>query len=187
METRANYVLIGAFTLAGIVLGLGFFVWLAKFQIDRQYAYYDVLFDDVSGLSRAADVRFSGLLGRAGGRRSTSTTTGSGRVRVRIEVAAGTPIHEGATAQLQAQGVTGVSLVALAGRRRRRSRCCARRRRAACPVIQGQRSVVQSLTEDAPDLLAESIKLVRDFQGIVGSENQAKVAGDPRQRRGGFG
>ena len=61
METRANYVLIGACTLVAIVLGLGFFVWLAKFQVDRQYAYYDVLFDNVSGLNRAADVRFSGL------------------------------------------------------------------------------------------------------------------------------
>ena len=67
METRANYVLIGACALVGILLGLGFFVWLAKFQIDRQYAYYDVLFDNVSGLSRAADVRFSGLSRRAGG------------------------------------------------------------------------------------------------------------------------
>ena len=43
-------------------------------------------------------------------------------------------------------------------------------------MIQGQRSVVQSLTEDAPDLLAESIKLVKEFQGLVGAENQAKVA-----------
>ena len=42
METRANYVLIGACTLLAIMLGLGFFVWLAKFQVDRQYAYYDV-------------------------------------------------------------------------------------------------------------------------------------------------
>ena len=43
-------------------------------------------------------------------------------------------------------------------------------------MIQGQRSVVQSLTEDAPDLLQESIKLVQDFQQIVGGENQARVA-----------
>ena len=94
------------------MLGLGFFVWLAKFQIDRQYAYYDVLFDNVSGLSRAADVRFSGLsVGQVVSLELDET--GSGRVRVRVEVAADTPIHEGATAQLQAQGVTGVSLVSL--------------------------------------------------------------------------
>ena len=112
METRANYVLIGACALVGILLGLGFFVWLAKLQIDRQYAYYDVLFDNVSGLSRAADVRFSGLsVGQVVS--LDLDDEGSGRVRVRIEVAADTPIHEGATAQLQAQGVTGVSLVSI--------------------------------------------------------------------------
>jgi phospholipid/cholesterol/gamma-HCH transport system substrate-binding protein len=175
METRANYVLIGAFTLAGIVLGLAFFVWLAKFQIDRQYAYYDVLFEDVSGLSRAADVRFSGLsVGQVVSLELNNQ--GAGRVRVRIEVASDTPIHEGATAQLQSQGVTGVSLVSVSGGDSDKPLL---RETAAggVPVIPGERSVVQSLTEDAPDLLTESIKLVRDFQGIVGSENQAKVAG----------
>jgi phospholipid/cholesterol/gamma-HCH transport system substrate-binding protein len=174
METRANYLLIGATALAGIVLGLAFFGWLAKFQIDRQYNYYDVLFSDVSGLGRAADVRFSGLsvgqvvsLDLAG--------DGSGQVRVRIEVAAGTPIHEGATAQLQSQGVTGVSLVSL--NPGDSSKPLLREMTPGeVPIIPGQRSVVQSLTEDAPDLLAESIKLVKEFQGLVGQENQDRVA-----------
>ena len=61
METRANYVLIGAVTLFGIVAGFVFFIWLASVQMDRQYDHYDILFNDVSGLSQAADVRFNGL------------------------------------------------------------------------------------------------------------------------------
>jgi phospholipid/cholesterol/gamma-HCH transport system substrate-binding protein len=173
METRANYVLIGACALAGILLGLAFFVWLAKVQIDRQYAYYDVLFDNVSGLSRAADVRFSGLsVGQVVS--LDLANDGSGRVRVRIEVDAGTPIREGATAQLQAQGVTGVSLVSLNPGDAEKPLLRATTR--GVPEIPGQRSVVQSLAEDAPDLLAESIKLVKEFQTIVGRENQDRVA-----------
>jgi phospholipid/cholesterol/gamma-HCH transport system substrate-binding protein len=35
METRANYVLIGAFTLFGILGSLGLFLWLAKVEADR--------------------------------------------------------------------------------------------------------------------------------------------------------
>ena len=152
METRANYVLIGACALVGILLGLGFFVWLAKFQIDRQYAYYDVLFDNVAGLSRAGDVRFSGL---SVGQVVSLDLAGDqgGQVRVRVEVAADTPIHEGATAQLQAQGVTGVSAVAITPGDT--SKPLLRTTTSGVPVIQGQRSVVQSLTEDAPDLLTE--------------------------------
>ena len=53
METRANYVLIGAFTLAGILGTLGFILWLAKVQVDRQFAYYDIRFESVSGLGAA--------------------------------------------------------------------------------------------------------------------------------------
>ena len=166
--------LIGACTLVAIVLMLGFFVWLAKFQVDRQYAYYDIYFDSVSGLNRAAEVRFSGLT--VGQVQSLELATdGTGRVRVRVEVAAETPIREGATAQLQSQGVTGVSFVSItpgpAGAP------LMRRTDSGIPVIPGERSVVQSLTEDAPDLLRESIQLVREFQNIVGTENQAKVTG----------
>ena len=61
METKANYILIGAFTLIGILIGFGFVLWLAKVEVDRQYAYYDILFDNVSGLSEAGDVRYNGL------------------------------------------------------------------------------------------------------------------------------
>lgn len=53
METRANYILIGAFTLLSMLGALGLFLWLAKVEIDRQYAYYDILFEDVSGLGAA--------------------------------------------------------------------------------------------------------------------------------------
>ena len=67
METRANYVLIGAFTLAGIVLGLAFFVWLAKIQIDRQYAYYDVLFDERLGPQPGGGRALQRPFGRTGG------------------------------------------------------------------------------------------------------------------------
>lgn len=172
METRANYVLIGLCTVLGVLAGLGFFIWLAKWQSDRQYAYYDVYFDSVSGLSRAGEVRFSGLtVGQVAN--LELARDGTGRVRVRLEVDADTPIREGATAQLQAQGVTGVSLVAIT--QGGASSPLLTETTEGIPVITGQRSVVQSLTEDAPDLLAESIKLVKEFQNLIGGQNQAHV------------
>ena len=48
METRANYVLIGAFTLAGLP-DRGFFLWFAQLELDRQFAYYDVVFTPSRG------------------------------------------------------------------------------------------------------------------------------------------
>ena len=183
METRANYVLIGACAIIGIVLGLGFFVWLAKFQIDRQYAYYDVLFDNVAGLSRAGDVRFSGL---SVGQVVSLDLAGDegGQVRVRVEVAADTPIHEGATAQLQSQGVTGVSAVAITPGDTSKPLL---RQGGGVPVIQGQRSVVQSLTEDAPDLLTEIDQARPRLPADRRRREPGAGRGDPRQRREGVG
>lgn len=174
METRANYVLIGACALVGIVLGLAFFVWLAKFQVDRQYAYYDIMFDDVSGLSRASDVRFGGL--SVGQVMSLDLdVTGGGLVRVRVEVDADTPVHEGATAQLQPQGVTGVSLVSLTGGDLTKP-LLRDATKGGVPVIRGQRSVVQSIAEDAPALIAQARVLIEDLQAIVSPANLDKVA-----------
>lgn len=173
METRANYVLIGAAALMAILLGLGFFVWLAKLQVDRQYAYYDILFDDVSGLSRASDVRFSGLsVGQV--MALDIDRTGGGLVRVRVEVAADTPIHDGASAQLKAQGVTGQQLVAISGGDPTKP-LLRDTAKGGVAVLRGQRSVVQSIAQDAPALIAQARVLVQDMQQIVGPANQARV------------
>lgn len=172
METRANYVVIGLCTVIGVLVGLGLFIWLAKWQSDRQWNYYDVYFDNVSGLSRASEVRFSGLgVGQVSDLELAGD--GTGRVRVRLEVDANTPIREGASAQLQAQGVTGVSVVSIT--QGDAAKPLLRETTDGIPVLPGQRSVVQSLTEDAPDLLQESIKLVKEFQNLVGGQNQAYV------------
>ena len=61
METRARFVLIGLFTVLGFVAGLGVLLWLAKVQIDRTYAQYEIVFDTVAGLSETGAVRYNGV------------------------------------------------------------------------------------------------------------------------------
>ena len=174
METRANYVLIGVFTLLAIVGGLGFLVWLARFEVNRQYDYYDVIFDNVSGLSRASDVRFNGLtVGQVTA--IDLSEEHRGKVRARIEVTGGTPITEDTTAQLAAQGVTGVSYVSLTSGRD--DAALLRPESGKVPEIIARRSVVEALTEDAPDLVNEAITLVKSLQSFIGPDNQAHVSG----------
>ncbi len=172
METRANYVLIGAFTLAGIVAALGFFIWLANLQLDRQYAYYDITFDNVSGLSVAGSVNFNGV--------SVGQVTqidlypkDPAKVLVRVQVDSNTPIKADTTAQLKAQGVTGMSMVELTGGSA--GSPLLRDTVDGVPVIEGQRSVVQALSEDAPNLVAEALKLMRDLRSFVNPGNQSYV------------
>ncbi|KUJ73146.1 hypothetical protein AVO45_15485 [Ruegeria marisrubri] len=168
METRANYILIGAFTLAGILGLFGFLLWLAKVEVTRQYAYYDVLFDNVSGLSTAGDVRFNGLpVGQVVSLRLDEDDPS--KVRVRLEVDAQTPIKTDTIAELQSLGVTGVSYVALTGGSPEAELL------EPGQVIQSRRSALQSLFEGAPELLNKAIDLLEDLQSVVDEQNRQAV------------
>jgi phospholipid/cholesterol/gamma-HCH transport system substrate-binding protein len=175
METRARFVLIGLFTLTGFLAALGFVLWLAKVQIDRTYAQYDLLFATVAGLSPAAAVRYNGIdVGRV-------LTIALDRddpalVRVRIEVFASTPVRADTIATLASQGVTGVAFIALEG-----GTVDADRLRAVppaeVPVIRSERSVVQDLMITGPDLLAEATALIAEVRGFATPENREAIAG----------
>jgi phospholipid/cholesterol/gamma-HCH transport system substrate-binding protein len=172
METRANYILIGVFTLAAILGTLGFFVWLASVQVNRQYQNYGVLFEDVSGLDPSGDVLFNGIsVGRVTGLQIAPDDPS--KVLTSIEIEADVPVRSDTVAQLQSQGVTGVSYISLSGGTP-----------AAPPleagadgvkIIPSRRSTVQALVEDAPDMLLEATRLLEQFQALTGPENQTYV------------
>ncbi|MFO1142898.1 MAG: MlaD family protein [Amaricoccus sp.] len=163
METRANFLVIGVCTLLAIAGALGFLVWLAQFEVNRQFNYYNVIFENVSGLSRASDVRFNGLT--VGQVVSIGLSEHHpGKVSAKIEVAAGTPINEDTTAQLAAQGVTGVSFVSLTSGRD--DAAPLKSEDGELPEIFARRSVVEALQHDAPDLVAQAKGLVEDVRKV---------------------
>ncbi|SDW06907.1 MlaD family protein [Roseicitreum antarcticum] len=174
METRARYILVGVFTLLTMLAALGFILWLAKVQIDRTYAQYDIVFDTVAGLGDASNVRYNGV---SVGKVLTIELDAENPalVRVRIEVDAETPVREDTVARLASQGVTGVSFVALEG-----GRTDAEPLRpqppADVPVIRAKPSLVQGLMSDAPDLLTEALSLMQDIRAFTTPENRAAVA-----------
>lgn len=174
METKASYVLIGTVTLLAIIAGLGFFLWLAKVQIDRTYARYDILFDSVAGLGNASPVRFNGVdVGQV--LSIDLSRSDPSRVRVSIEVSANTPVRQGTIARLESQGVTGVSFVGLEGGVPD-APALDRDPLTGVPVIPSETSVVQGLIEDAPDLLEEAISLLKDLGKFTSEENRKAVA-----------
>lgn len=173
METRARYLLVGIFTLVSFLAALGFILWLAKVQIDRTYAQYDVVFDTVAGLGQASVVQYNGVsvgkvLTIALDRDDPSL------VRVRIEIYASTPIRVDTMATLASQVVTGVSFVALEGGRADSAPLRAVPP-AVVPVIASRPSVMQGLISDAPNLLAEAILLMRDIRAFTTPENGAAI------------
>ena len=173
METRARYILVGAFTLLSLVAAMGFLLWLARVQINRTFQQYDILFDTVAGLSETSVVQYNGVdvgnvLAIALDRDDPAL------VRVRIEIYASTPVRMDTVATLASQGVTGVSFVALEGGSPESARLVAVPP-AQVPLIASKPSVVQELTTAAPDLLKEAIALIEDVRKFTTPENGAAV------------
>ena len=62
METKANYVLIGAFTLLVGVFGLLFALWAANWSSQREWRNYRIIFNEpVTGLTEGSGVRYNGI------------------------------------------------------------------------------------------------------------------------------
>jgi phospholipid/cholesterol/gamma-HCH transport system substrate-binding protein len=115
METRANYVVIGLFTLAVTVGVFAFVWWFNRLGTGEAKATYEIYFDGpVSGLRQGATVNFNGI--RVGEVRSLALVPDIPRAVVAIiEVVKSTPIRTDTKVTLEYQGLTGIASVALTG------------------------------------------------------------------------
>ncbi len=115
METRARYVLIGAFTLACLFGGFGFVYWIKTLGGFGERAVYEIRFEQpVSGLVPGANVLFNGI--RAGTvTRIDLDTNEPSRVTVAISLDPGTPVRADTQIDIAYQGFTGAAAVALKG------------------------------------------------------------------------
>jgi phospholipid/cholesterol/gamma-HCH transport system substrate-binding protein len=113
METKANYVLIGAATIIGAILIMLFAMWITTGELRRGYNTYDVVFDDpVRGLTEGGEVRFNGIkIGEVDSLRIDPDNTN--RVIARIRVQSDVPVKTDTEAQLEPVGLTGVTLIQL--------------------------------------------------------------------------
>ncbi len=173
METRANYILIGLFTLAGMVGIMGFLLWFARVELNRQFAFYDVEFVSVSGLGRASEVRFSGLtVGTVTDLRLSPN--GAGTIRVRLQVAADTPVRRDSVATIEAQGLTGVAYVGISAGSPELPLLAEVATQSPPRIIAG-RSTLQSLSADAPRLLDEALQVTAGLRDLLNPENRDRV------------
>jgi phospholipid/cholesterol/gamma-HCH transport system substrate-binding protein len=173
VETKANYVLIGVFALLGLGAMLGAFVWFARVQLDQQFAYYDVRFSSVAGLSSASEVRFSGLsVGQVVDVRLSDDRDGT--ITVRLEVDAKTPVRADSIATIESLGVTGVSYVGI-GPGTAEAPLLIDTSGGTVPVIEAGRSTIQALTEDAPELVNETLLVVREIGDLFRGDNADRI------------
>jgi len=115
METRANYLVIGLFTLGVIAGGFGFVYWFNTIGGAGERASYRIVFEgSVSGLHTGAAVLFNGI--RVGEVTALKLDPAAPRdVIALVAVDKTVAVRADTAVSLEYQGVTGVASIALRG------------------------------------------------------------------------
>ena len=174
METRSNYVMVGAVTLAMLVGLLLFVVWIAGLS-NKATRCYDIYFaQGVSGLNKGSGVTFSGV--PVGQIKEVSLLPSRPEfVWVRIEVDDETPVLQGTTAQIKGVGFTGVSEIQLGGAVKG-ARPITQAGPQGCPVIPASSGGLGALLNSAPELIDRIQRLTERLTELLSDENQNAIS-----------
>lgn len=153
METKANYVLIGAFTILTAVLLLLFGLWAAKYSSEKSWTEYAVVFNEpVTGLTEGSSVQYNGI--SVGTVESLRLAPEDPRqVLARLKLLADTPIKADTKAKISITGLTGNPFIQLTGGSPNAPWLTAVDHREV-PVIKTEASALQNLADTANRLVA---------------------------------
>ncbi|OQW63142.1 MAG: hypothetical protein A4S17_07430 [Proteobacteria bacterium HN_bin10] len=174
METKANYVLIGAATIIGALLIMLFAMWITTGDLRRGFNEYDVVFDDpVRGLTEGGEVRFNGIkVGEVDTLRIDPDNTN--RVIARIRVSSDVPVKTDTEAQLEPIGLTGVTLIQLSA-----GSGDAEVLRGTFggppPRIQGRGSQIDVIVARGEEVAAQASEAMASVRNLLTDENIARV------------
>ncbi|HEX2082017.1 MAG TPA: MlaD family protein, partial [Xanthomonadaceae bacterium] len=187
METKANYVLIGAFTILVTVFGLLFALWAAKYSADKSFQEYYVIFNEpVTGLTEGGSVQYNGIA--VGTIEQLSLNPRDPRqVRARLKLEASAPIKVDTKARLSQAGITGSPFIQLTGGSPNAPPLTSRDPD-GIPVIQTEPSALQNIADTASRLVARLDKLmseenIRHIENtLTNLDNMTAALGDAAQK-----
>ena len=174
METRSNYVMVGAVTVALLAGTLLFIVWLAGLS-NKATKCYDIYFQQaVGGLNKGSNVTFSGVpVGQV--QKISLLPSRPEFVWVRVEVDQQTPVLQGTSAQIKGVGFTGVSEIQLDGAVRG-SPPIQQIGPQGCAVIPATSGGLGALLNSAPELIDRIQRLTERLTELLSDKNQNAIA-----------
>ena len=173
METKAHHALVGLFAVLLLAAGGFFALWLGKVSLDEDYAFYDIVFDGpVRGLRESGEVRFNGIqVGEVTGLELDDQS----RVIARIRVLAQTPVRVDSEAQLEPQGLTGLSYILITGGTTDALRLESPANRPP-PQIFARRAQLQGLVEGSEDVLDAAQTTLFRLTALLSEQNVGEVS-----------
>ncbi|TXH64712.1 MAG: MCE family protein [Thermomonas sp.] len=161
METRANYVLIGGFTVLTAVFLLLFSLWAAKFSADRNWSRYEVIFSEpVTGLTEGGSVQYNGI-GVGTVDKLRLDPDDARNVIALLKLKSDTPVKVDTRAKLSQQGITGVPFILLSGGSPQAARL-EPNDNDDIPIIRTEPSALQNIADTANRLVARLDQLLSE-------------------------
>ena len=175
METKANYVAVGAFVLAcaiGLVVTI---LWLAGVQYSQEYAYYQANFKGpVTGLGKGTLTRYNGIeVGRITD--LAFDPADPSRVIVTLQVQPNLNIREDSEASIDSQGLTGGSFVEISGGSAKAPLLVAHEGQ-RYPVIRTKQSTFAQLQQSAPEVVAKLNVAASRLNDLLNDNNRRAIA-----------
>ena len=176
METKANYVAVGAFVLIcvfGVVVTL---LWLAGAQYSQEYEYFQTSFKGpVTGLGNGTTVRYNGIdVGRVTDLRFDPNDPQ--KVIAMLQVKPDLRIRQDSEASIESQGLTGGSYVEISGGTKK-SPELAPTYRGQAPFIKSRPSTLQQLEQSAPELFDKLNHAADKINALLSPENMKNFSG----------
>ncbi|MDX1132131.1 MCE family protein [Sinorhizobium medicae] len=168
METKANYAIVGFFTVLVIAAAFGFVYWMSQYGRTGQMVQLVVnIPGSANGLSVGSPVRFNGI--NVGSVRNLAIDANDPRYSIAItEVSADAPVMKSTTATLEVQGLTGAAYIELSGGRKGDENILktALERGTQAHILADQSSVT-SLLATADQILDRANSAITDIQSFV--------------------
>lgn len=173
METKANHVLIGLFTLIVILGAFGFVLWIARFDQSIGRQPIDVVFDaSVTGLEKGAAVLFNGIkIGEVGS--LALDEEHPGRVIARIYVDRTAPVKADTAARIETIGLTGGTVLQMMGGSPGAKRIAEVAGKGEVPVIHAEPNPFQDLIESVKQIAARGAALFERLDALVEANEEA--------------
>ena len=175
METKANYVAVGAFVLVCVIGLVVTILWLAGAQYSQEYSYYQTFFKGpVTGLGKGTITRYNGIdVGRITDLHFDPADPQI--VIVTMQVQPNLNIREDSVASIESQGLTGATYVEISGGTAKSPTLVAKDGQ-EYPIIRAKQSTLQQLEQSAPEVVAQLNIAVTRLNDLLNDKNRKAVS-----------
>jgi phospholipid/cholesterol/gamma-HCH transport system substrate-binding protein len=175
METKANFVAVGAFVLVCIIGVVIAILWLTGAQYSQEYAYYEAIFKGpVTGLGRGTVTRYNGIeVGRIAKLEFDPSDPQS--VIVILQLQPNLNIRQDSVASIESQGLTGGSYVEISGGTVSSPLSIAQEGQRYA-LIRTKQSTLAQLEQSAPELVAKLNVTASRINDLLNGDNRLAIA-----------